>query len=74
MQYQLTPIETGKWYISARPEITRTDGTGEREAQPGRDDSRVAGPFDSDEQAEAKMQELLKNDPNLKGRLYVWPS
>jgi hypothetical protein len=73
MQFQLTPLEPGKWYVSAKPVITRVGNTGERQAQPVSDkDTRVGGPFDSEPEAQADLSRRIEEDPNLKNRLHVW--
>lgn len=73
LQFQLTPIQPGKHYVSDTGEAKRGPPDIDDKPSYGRNHSRVAGPFDTKEQAEAERQSLIKADPNLKGnRLYVW--
>lgn len=73
LQFQLTPIQPGNFYISDTGEAKRGPPTPEDKPSFGRNGSRVAGPFNTREDAESERQLLIKANPNLKGnRLYVW--
>lgn len=73
MEYQGTPIEPGKWYVSDTGPSFKGPPPGKRMRIQGRDDQWLAGPCDSEAEAEAERKQLVAADSRLKGnRLYVW--
>ena len=72
MQFQLTPAEAGKWYVSLNHAVRRTDGISPLETQPPVMQTRLEGPFNTEAEAKAARETLASELPTHFARLYVW--